>query len=80
MAKELKKPTSYEEQISILEQRGCIIEDVQTCKSVLKAINYYHLTAYFLPFKCEDGKSIWLKNYIILHQRICQVGFGAVRI
>ena len=52
---EIKKPTTYDEQLQILKDRGCIISDVTFCKEKLAAINYYRLTAYFLPFRKKDG-------------------------
>ena len=55
MGKEIKKPTTYDEQIATLQKRGCFIADDDFCKEKLKAINYYRLTAYFLPFKTSDG-------------------------
>lgn len=55
MAKEIKRATTYEQQIEILKQRGCLIDDETFCKEKLMAINYYRLTAYFLPFKSSDG-------------------------
>lgn len=51
---EVKKPTTYEEQIGKLSQRGCIIDDKDYALRVLKKINYYRLTAYFLPFKTRE--------------------------
>jgi len=56
MTKEIKKPTTYDEQIEVLKSRGCFISDETFCKEKLKAINYYRLTAYFLPFKSENEK------------------------
>lgn len=47
---QLKPPTTYQEQIEILRNRGCIIDDPVFCESELKRINYYRLSAYFLPF------------------------------
>ena len=58
MPLELKKPTTYEEQLAILQKRGCIISDEAFCKQVLASVNYYRLTAYFLPFKRFDGNYI----------------------
>lgn len=55
MPDNLKQPTTYDEQIEKLQQRGCMIEDVPFCKKALASINYYRLTAYFLPFKNADG-------------------------
>lgn len=55
MVKEIKKPTTYGEQIEKLKSRGCFISDEVFCKETLKSINYYRLMAYFLPFKDGDG-------------------------
>lgn len=55
MLDSLKKATTYEEQVFILEKRGCAIADREFCKKKLEEINYYRLAAYFLPFKdCND--------------------------
>lgn len=51
---EVKKPTSYDEQVLLLKKRGCIIADEQYCKEKLATISYYRLSAYFLPFKHND--------------------------
>lgn len=56
MAKDIKNPTTYDQQIDILKSRGCFISDEVFCKEKLEAINYYRLTAYFLPFKA-DGEN-----------------------
>ena len=54
MAQEMKKATTYEEQMEKLKERGCVIQDEFFCRSKLAEINYYRLTAYFLPFKDES--------------------------
>lgn len=46
-----KPPTTYSRQIEILKARGCCIEDDSKCEDILRNVNYYRLTAYFLPFK-----------------------------
>ena len=51
----LKKPTTYEEQISIIQTKGCVIDDMAFCRNALEKINYYRLSAYFLPFKTLEG-------------------------
>lgn len=58
MSKELKKPSTYDEQVKILQEKGCIIDNADYCKSVLESINYYRFTAYFLPFKRDNGTYI----------------------
>lgn len=50
MEQEVKQPTTYEEQVNKLKERGCIIEDDAFCIQKLKEVNYYRLTAYFIPF------------------------------
>lgn len=51
---EVKKPTTVDEQLKKLTDRGCFIADEAFAKRKLRQINYYRLTAYFLPFR--DGK------------------------
>lgn len=51
---EVKKWASFQEQADKLAQRGCDIGDNNFCLEVLKRINYYRLTAYFLPFKINE--------------------------
>ena len=58
MTIDTKKATTYDEQIERLKARRCIISDENFCKEKLEAINYYRLTAYFLPFKADK------ENYV----------------
>lgn len=51
---DVKKPTTYEEQLNKLKERGCIVEDEKQALEVLKNVNYYRLTAYFLSFQKTD--------------------------
>ena len=51
----LKRPTNYEEQIAILRNRGCVIDNEEFCRSVLEKVSYYRLSAYFIPFKAAGG-------------------------
>lgn len=53
-SRELKPATTYDEQLSKMKLRGCIIADETWAKNILKQINYYRLTAYFLPYKEPD--------------------------
>lgn len=55
-----KIPTTPDEQIKKLRERGCIINDEKLARETLKYINYYRLSNYFIPFsvskhKYEDG-------------------------
>lgn len=52
---ELKTATTYDEQLALLQSRGCVVSDPVFCKTVLKRINYYRFSAYFLPFRKADG-------------------------
>ena len=52
---EIKKATTYREQLSKIRERGCLIEDEATCLKILEVVNYYRLTAYFLPFRNSDS-------------------------
>ena len=56
--REVKTATTFDEQLEKLKARGCIIGDEVFAKRVLKQINYYRLTAYFLSFKKEEGKYV----------------------
>jgi Abortive infection bacteriophage resistance protein len=51
---DVKNPTTITEQINILKNRGCIIDNTAFAERVLRKINYYRFTAYFLPFKRND--------------------------
>lgn len=53
---ELKQPKTFEEQVAILKQHGCVIDDEETCIRVLANVNYYRLSAYFLPFKEKNSR------------------------
>ncbi|MCD8295066.1 MAG: Abi family protein [Clostridia bacterium] len=51
----MKQPKTYDEQVSILEMKGFIIEDRQECIKFLREANYYRFSAYLLPYKLPDG-------------------------
>jgi abortive infection bacteriophage resistance protein len=51
----VKLPTTYADQINKLRARGCVIADEPHAVEVLSRVNYYRLTAYFLPFKRANG-------------------------
>ena len=55
---EIKKATTYDQQIEILKNRGVRIEGETVCKEILENINYYRLMAYFLPYKRTDDTYI----------------------
>lgn len=73
---EVKRPTSIEEQIDKIAERGCDIGSREFARKVLSEINYYRLTAYFLPFKTEkdmyiDGTS--LETVYNIHEFDCEL-------
>ncbi|MCD7885602.1 MAG: Abi family protein [Lachnospiraceae bacterium] len=58
---DLKKPTTFQEQVNLLVRKNIIVTDVQACELFLSQVNYYRISAYFLPFLdkstelCFDG-------------------------
>ena len=50
MSKLLKNPTTYSQQIQLLQQRGIVITDQTECELFLERVNYYLLSGYILPF------------------------------
>lgn len=53
---DVKNVKTFEEQLEKLKNRGCEIGDDNYVKQTLQHINYYRLTAYFLPHKLPDNK------------------------
>lgn len=51
---EMKPFKTIEEQITILQQRGLIIDDAQKAKRFLSNLNYYRLSAYTLTLRKND--------------------------
>ena len=68
---DVKEPITFEAQLQKLKERGCIVEDEQKAIEVLKNINYYRLTAYFLSFKKDE------KTFRAFHSS--SYGFGKLR-
>ena len=54
MSKTLKPPKTIQEQISLMESRGIIFDDIEKAKKILIEHNYYRLTGYMYQFK-ENG-------------------------
>ena len=59
-----KEPKTYDEQIAILRDHGCVIDDDADCIDKLSTIGYYRFSAYFLPFKQDDGTYLSGTNFI----------------
>lgn len=55
---EIKPATTYSQQIEKIKERGCNIQDEDFAEMVLSQLNYYRFTAYFLPFRKDDGTYI----------------------
>ena len=56
---ELKKETSYEEQIQILKEKGIVIHDEEECINFLKQVGYYRFSAYYLPYRNTETKELF---------------------
>lgn len=52
---ELKKPTTFDEQIEILKSRNLTVEDEEFAKKFLSSVNYYKFTGYMYTFKDANG-------------------------
>ena len=54
---QLKEPTSYEKQIVLIRKKGFLIsrQEESECIQFLKRVNYYRISAYFLPFRRKEG-------------------------
>jgi abortive infection bacteriophage resistance protein len=53
---EVKKPTTYIEQVTAMRDRGCVVKDETAAVEFLKRVNYYRLSGYFFVFLQSDGK------------------------
>ncbi len=51
-----KQPTTYDEQISLLLERGLLISDETKARRYLQQISYYRLSAYFLSYQQSKNK------------------------
>ena len=47
---ELKKATTFKEQVTLLRDKNIVIEDEDTCLEFLRHVNYYRLSGYYLPY------------------------------
>ncbi len=51
-----KLPSTINEQIAKLRERGCVIEDEKLARETLKYINYFRLSNYFEPFSVSKHR------------------------
>lgn len=52
--KDIKKPTTFKEQIELLKSRNLLIPNEEEAINILQRINYYRLTGYILTYKEEE--------------------------
>jgi abortive infection bacteriophage resistance protein len=52
--KNLKPPTSFSQQVTLLKQRGLVITDEVEAKCFLEKVNYYRFSAYLLPYRSGE--------------------------
>ena len=57
---ELKKPTSFEEQVELLKKKNIIVKDKSSCIDFLSKTNYYRLTGYYLPFIRKEEEKCFI--------------------
>ncbi len=60
-----KPPTSIEQQITIMRNRGLIIEDESYARQCLQFVGYFRLSGYALPFQLNynnDGSHTFIRN------------------
>lgn len=60
---DVKKPTTFEEQVDLIKGKGFTVEDDQQCIEFLNKANYYRLSAYLLPFRKLDKTYIQGINF-----------------
>ena len=51
----IKQPKTYDQQLEIIKLKGFVVNNDTECIEFLKQVNYYRLSAYFLPFRKKDG-------------------------
>ena len=52
-----KPPTTFSDQIQLMQQRGLTVTDVPKAEHYLAQLNYYRLAAYCLPFEQDLAKA-----------------------
>lgn len=65
-----KKPLTINEQVSLLKNRGLIIENEEEIKYYLKNLSYYHLSIYFKHYQKDDEfyKGITFKRILDIYK------------
>lgn len=82
---ELKKPTTFQEQVKILLSKNIIVENQEECERFLQQVNYYHFSAYYLPFldkntdKCFDGTTFEkIRQIYLFDQELRSIIFSII--
>ena len=57
---ELKKPTTFNEQVKLLKKKNIIIADEASCINFLAKTNYYRLSGYYLPFIRKETEKCFI--------------------
>lgn len=50
-----KPATTYKQQVALLQQRGMTVDNVAKAEFYLQHLNYYRLSAYWLPFEADHA-------------------------
>lgn len=72
---EVKKPTTYNEQVEYLRDKGIVVRDETACKAFLNKVNYYRISGYFLPVfnRREDKSEITFDDIQMIYDFDCEL-------
>jgi len=51
----IKPPTTHKQQVELLRERGMAFDNSTTAELYLQHLNYYRLSAYWLPFEADHS-------------------------
>lgn len=81
----LKQPTTFAQQVQLLQDKNIMIDDLSACQKFLEKVNYYRFSAYFLPFynpntqKCFDNITFTrLKHIYSFDQKLRSLIFSMI--
>ena len=57
---ELKKPTTFNQQVELLRKKNIIITDEASCIDFLSKTTYYRLSGYYLPFIQKETEKCFI--------------------
>jgi len=57
-----KPPTTHKQQVELLRERGMVFDDSATAEFYLQHLNYYRLSAYWLPFEADHSTHRFCPN------------------